>query len=65
MSAPDVAWTLGRPTIGVAATLASRLKVYGRDRVPPTGGAEVTERATGDRAIRPIAEVEAELRATP
>ena len=41
MSAPDVAWTLGRPTIGVAATLASRLKVYGRDRVPPTGGCVV------------------------
>jgi prolyl-tRNA synthetase len=29
------------------------------------GGAEVTERATGERAIRPIAEVEAELRASP
>ena len=38
MSAPDVAWALGRPTIGLAATLASRLKVYGKDRVPPTGG---------------------------
>lgn len=38
MSAPDVAWAIGRPTIGLAATLASRLAVYGEDRVPPTGG---------------------------
>jgi prolyl-tRNA synthetase len=29
------------------------------------GGAEVTERATGERTIRPIAEVEAELRPDP
>jgi prolyl-tRNA synthetase len=29
------------------------------------GGAEVTERATGERTIRPIAEVEAELRSRP
>jgi prolyl-tRNA synthetase len=29
------------------------------------GGAEVTERATGERTIRPIAEVEAELRPGP
>jgi 1-acyl-sn-glycerol-3-phosphate acyltransferase len=41
LSAPDVAWAVGRPTIGLAATLASRLKVYGRDRVPPTGGCVV------------------------
>jgi hypothetical protein len=27
------------------------------------GGAEVTDRATGDRSVRPIAEVEAELQA--
>ena len=41
MSAPDVAWALGRPTMGGAATLASSLKVYGKDRVPPTGGCVV------------------------
>ena len=41
MSAPDVAWAIGRPTIGLAGTLASRLKVYGKDRVPPTGGCVV------------------------
>jgi 1-acyl-sn-glycerol-3-phosphate acyltransferase len=38
MSVPDVTWALGRPTIGVATTLASRLKVYGKDRVPLDGG---------------------------
>ena len=41
MSAPDVAWAIGRPTIGLAGALASRLKVYGKDRVPPTGGCVV------------------------
>ena len=38
MSLPDVTWALGRPTIGLAATLGSRLKVYGEDRVPLDGG---------------------------
>jgi len=38
VSLPDVTWALGRPTIGLAASLASRLKVYGADRVPPDGG---------------------------
>ena len=38
MSLPDVTWALGRPTIGLAAALASRLRVYGRDRVPLDGG---------------------------
>ena len=38
MSLPDVTWALGRPTIGLAASLASRLRVYGRDRVPLDGG---------------------------
>ena len=41
MSAPDVAWAIGRPTIGLAASVATRLKVYGRDRVPPEGGCVV------------------------
>ena len=41
MSAPDVAWAIGRPTMGGAARLASSLKVYGTDRVPPTGGCVV------------------------
>jgi 1-acyl-sn-glycerol-3-phosphate acyltransferase len=34
----DAAWAVGRPTIGTAVTLAARLKVYGADRVPLTGG---------------------------
>jgi 1-acyl-sn-glycerol-3-phosphate acyltransferase len=41
MNAAPVAWAVGRPTIGVAARLATRLHVYGRDRVPATGGCVV------------------------
>ena len=38
MNVADVSWAIGRPTIGVAIKLASRLKVYGRERVPLDGG---------------------------
>ena len=38
MSLPDVTWALGRPTIGALGSVASRLKVYGKDRVPREGG---------------------------
>lgn len=38
MNVADVTWALGRPTIGLAARLGSRLKVYGKDRVPREGG---------------------------
>jgi 1-acyl-sn-glycerol-3-phosphate acyltransferase len=38
VSLPDVTWALGRPTIGLAASLASRLRVYGTERVPLDGG---------------------------
>ena len=41
MNAAPVAWAVGRPTIGLAARLATRLHVYGRDRVPPRGGCVV------------------------
>src|SRR5262245_63187711 len=41
MNLAPVTWAVGRPTIGVAARLASRLHVYGRDRVPRTGGCVV------------------------
>jgi len=41
VSAPDIAWAIGRPTMGGAAALASSLKVYGKDRVPPAGGCVV------------------------
>lgn len=38
MNAADITWAIGRPTIGLAASLGSRLKVYGRDRMPRSGG---------------------------
>lgn len=38
MNATDVAWAIGRPTIGGAARFATRLRVYGSERVPPVGG---------------------------
>ena len=38
MSLPELTWALGRPTIGLAASLASRLRVYGTERVPLDGG---------------------------
>jgi 1-acyl-sn-glycerol-3-phosphate acyltransferase len=41
MNGVDVTWAIGRPTIGAAATLASRLRVYGRERVPLDGGCVV------------------------
>lgn len=34
----DKVWAVGRPTIGTAARLAARLKVYGKERVPLQGG---------------------------
>jgi 1-acyl-sn-glycerol-3-phosphate acyltransferase len=38
MRAADVSWALGRPTIGSAVKLSSRLRVYGKERVPRKGG---------------------------
>ncbi|MGI8972625.1 MAG: lysophospholipid acyltransferase family protein [Gaiella sp.] len=38
MNVADLTWGIGRPTLGLAATLASRLQVYGRERVPRNGG---------------------------
>jgi 1-acyl-sn-glycerol-3-phosphate acyltransferase len=34
----DAAWAVGRPTIGGATRLFTRLRVYGADRVPAEGG---------------------------
>jgi 1-acyl-sn-glycerol-3-phosphate acyltransferase len=34
----ELAWLVGRPTIGTAVTLATRLRVYGAARVPGSGG---------------------------
>jgi len=37
----DVAWAIGRPTIGTAVRLAARMRVYGAERVPREGGVVV------------------------
>jgi 1-acyl-sn-glycerol-3-phosphate acyltransferase len=34
----DAVWAIGRPTIGTAVTALTRLRIYGRDRVPMEGG---------------------------
>ena len=34
----DKVWAVGRPTIGTAVKVAGRMKVYGKERVPLTGG---------------------------
>ncbi len=38
MNRTDAVWALGRPTIGKAASIATRLRVYGKERVPLQGG---------------------------
>ena len=38
MSAADVSWAVGRPTLGTLRRVVSRLKVYGKERVPLEGG---------------------------
>jgi len=38
MNRTDAAWAVGRPTIGGATRLLTRLKAYGRERVPMHGG---------------------------
>lgn len=38
MNATDAAWVVGRLTIGTLVRVFGRLRVYGRDRVPKTGG---------------------------
>jgi 1-acyl-sn-glycerol-3-phosphate acyltransferase len=39
VNATDGVWALGRVTIGVAVRIFAPLRVYGRERVPPVGGA--------------------------
>jgi 1-acyl-sn-glycerol-3-phosphate acyltransferase len=36
--AHDVAWLIGRPVLGIPAALSSRLRSYGDERIPRTGG---------------------------
>ena len=38
MNSTDVAWAIGRPTIGGGTKLLTRLHVYGGERVPMSGG---------------------------
>ncbi len=38
MSAVDGVWRVGRLTLGTATQLATRLRVHGKERVPPEGG---------------------------
>jgi 1-acyl-sn-glycerol-3-phosphate acyltransferase len=40
-------WAFGRPTIGGAGRLATRLRVYGKDRVPREGGLVVASNHFG------------------
>jgi len=38
MNRTDFVWALGRPTIGAAVSVVTRLRVYGRERMPMEGG---------------------------
>ena len=38
MNSHDVAWLFGRPILGGSAALATRLRSYGADRIPRSGG---------------------------
>ena len=38
MNRVDVAWKIGNPVMGGPTALATRLRIYGKDRVPRTGG---------------------------
>jgi 1-acyl-sn-glycerol-3-phosphate acyltransferase len=38
MTAHDVAWLIGRPVLGIPAAVSSRLRSYGDERIPRTGG---------------------------
>jgi 1-acyl-sn-glycerol-3-phosphate acyltransferase len=38
MNAHDVSWLVGRPVLGGSAALATRLRSYGNDRIPRSGG---------------------------
>jgi 1-acyl-sn-glycerol-3-phosphate acyltransferase len=38
MNRTDAVWAVGRPTIGTAVGLLTRLRVYGAERVPANGG---------------------------
>ena len=39
VNAHDVSWAIGRPVLGGSAALATRLRSYGTERIPRSGGA--------------------------
>ena len=38
MNGVDLAWAVGKPMMGGPTALTTRLRVYGKDRIPQTGG---------------------------
>lgn len=38
MSRVDIAWAIGKPIMGAPTALMTRLRIYGRERIPRTGG---------------------------
>ncbi|HUJ55009.1 MAG TPA: lysophospholipid acyltransferase family protein [Gaiellaceae bacterium] len=38
MNGVDLAWVVGRPVLGIPTALATRLRSYGSERLPQTGG---------------------------
>ena len=38
MNSVDVAWVFGRPALGLPAAVATRLRSYGTERIPQSGG---------------------------
>ena len=38
MRSEDVAWFFGRPALGLPTAIATRLRSYGTERIPPSGG---------------------------
>ena len=38
MRSEDIVWKFGRPLLGGPAAIATRLRSYGTERIPPTGG---------------------------
>ncbi|MHB8643280.1 MAG: lysophospholipid acyltransferase family protein [Gaiellaceae bacterium] len=70
MTGPDLAWALGRIYMGIPARLATRARLYGRERMPRAGGAVLAVNhlhwidipivgATSPRTIHFVAKVEA------
>ena len=70
MNGVDVAWAIGRLTIGTAARIVAPTRIYGRERMPPYGGVVLAMNhfswldpaafgATSPRTIHYMAKIEA------